>query len=86
MIAHGETRTNIKLTFFAQNTAKGKRAPNKFQGRPRCRKSLRPRGGVDGDLLSGAEYEKHLSEALPSADDERVLKIFKDKDRVFRMR
>ena len=44
------------------------------------------RYGVDGDLLSETEYEKHLSEALPGAEDERVLnEIFKDKDWVLQM-
>jgi len=47
---------------------------------------LPSRGGVDGDLLSQAEYEKHLSEALPNADGERVLSaVFKDKDWVLQM-
>ncbi|MDE0342541.1 MAG: hypothetical protein OXK82_05110 [Deltaproteobacteria bacterium] len=44
------------------------------------------RHSAGGDLLSEAEYEKHLSEALPNADDERVLnEVFKDRDRVLRM-
>ena len=61
-------RTDIKLTFFAQIAAKGKRAPD------------------HGDLLSEAEYEKPLTEALPNADDKRVLSdIFKDKDRALQM-
>ena len=42
--------------------------------------------GVDGDLLSDTEYEKHLSEALPGAEDERVLdEIFEEKDWVLQM-
>ena len=44
------------------------------------------RYSVDGDLLSETEYEKHLSEVLPGAEDERVLnEIFKDKDWVLQM-
>ena len=44
------------------------------------------RYSVDGDLLSETEYEKHLSEVLPDAEDERVLnEIFKDKDWVLQM-
>ena len=44
------------------------------------------RYGVDGDLLSESEYEKHLSRVLPDAEDERVLnEIFKDKDWVLQM-
>ncbi len=44
------------------------------------------RYGVHGDLLSETEYEKHLSEVLPGAEDERVLnEIFKDKDWVLQM-
>ena len=42
--------------------------------------------GVDGDLLSDTEYEKHLSEALPGAEDERVLdEVFREKDWVLQM-
>ena len=42
--------------------------------------------GVDGDLLSDTEYEKHLSEALPGVEDERVLdEIFEEKDWVLQM-
>jgi len=72
--------------FFAQITVKGKRARDKSQGRPKRRESLRPRYSAGGDLLYEAEYEKHLSEALPNADDERVLnEVFKVRDRVLRM-
>ena len=64
----------------------------KFESEPRLRipdvkfnRSIGDHAGmrysVDGDLLSETEYEKHLSEALPDAEDERVLnEIFKDKD------
>ena len=42
--------------------------------------------GVDGDLLSDTEYGKHLSEALPGAEDERVLdEVFREKDWVLQM-
>ena len=42
--------------------------------------------GVDGGLLSDTEYEKHLSEALPGAEDERVLdEVFREKDWVLQM-
>ena len=41
---------------------------------------------VDGQLLSKEEYEKHLVQALPSDDDERLLsEIFKGKDWVLQM-
>ncbi len=44
------------------------------------------RYSAGGDLLSETEYEKHLSEVLPGAEDERVLnEIFKDKDWVLQM-
>ena len=44
------------------------------------------RYSIEGDLLSEPEYEKHLSEVLPGAEDERVLnEIFKDKDWVLQM-
>jgi len=41
---------------------------------------------VAGELLSAQEYEKHLGEALPTPQDERVLDdIFKEKDWVLQM-
>lgn len=41
---------------------------------------------VDGQLLSKEEYEKHLVQALPTDDDERLLsEIFKGKDWVLQM-
>jgi benzoyl-CoA 2,3-dioxygenase component B len=41
---------------------------------------------VTGELLSASEYGKHLSEALPSKEDERVLnEIFMDRDWVLQM-
>jgi len=44
------------------------------------------RYSVTGELLSEPEYEKHLSEVLPSEEDERVLnEIFKEKDWVLQM-
>lgn len=44
------------------------------------------RYSVTGELLSESEYEKHLSEVLPSEEDERVLaELFKEKDWVLQM-
>jgi len=41
---------------------------------------------VDGRLLSPGDYEKHLGEALPGPEDERILdEIFKSKDWVLQM-
>jgi benzoyl-CoA 2,3-dioxygenase component B len=42
--------------------------------------------GADGRLLSGEEHRKHLSEVLPTEQDERILsEIFKQKDWVLQM-
>ncbi|MCZ6452253.1 MAG: hypothetical protein O6918_15495, partial [Deltaproteobacteria bacterium] len=40
----------------------------------------------DGRLLSEEEYQRHLAEVLPTAEDERILnEIFKQKDWVLQM-
>ena len=41
---------------------------------------------VDGQLLSQEDYEKHLTQTLPTEEDELQLsEIFKDKDWVLQM-
>jgi hypothetical protein len=42
--------------------------------------------GVDGQLLTPDQHQKHLREALPTEEDEvRLKEIFKDKDWVLQM-